>query len=150
MNYSAMSKEYNKVNAYSGATCANPYELIQLLMQGFLDRVASAKGAINTQDHKAKGVFISKAIGIINGLRGSLDMEKGGDLATNLDDLYEYMERQLMVANSENNMGKLDEVAHLMVEIKSGWDGIKQDVMGTQPTPPQGDAAGNPSVSVST
>jgi flagellar protein FliS len=61
---------------------------------------------------------------IIQGLRTSLDAEKGGDIAANLDSLYEYMGRRLLEANMNNDTAILDEVNTLLSEIKLGWDGI--------------------------
>jgi flagellar protein FliS len=61
---------------------------------------------------------------IIQGLRSSLDKDKGGDIAENLDSLYEYMGRRLLEANVNNDIAILDEVYGLLAEIKQGWDGI--------------------------
>lgn len=71
-----------------------------------------------------KGVLIGKAINIIGGLRDVLDKEAGGELATNLERLYEYMTMRLFEASRHNDVSKLDEVAKLLGEVKSGWDGI--------------------------
>ena len=68
--------------------------------------------------------MISKAIGIIGGLREGLDLQQGGELAENLDRLYEYMVSRLLEANSANDADMLDEVAGLLRNVKSGWDAI--------------------------
>ncbi|VAX04640.1 Flagellar biosynthesis protein FliS, partial [hydrothermal vent metagenome] len=69
---------------------------------------------------------IKIAISIISdGLRGSLDMDAGGEIAENLDALYEYMLQRLMAGHAKNDPVALDEVNTLLREIKSGWDGIK-------------------------
>jgi len=57
-------------------------------------------------------------------LRASLDKDKGGDIATNLDALYEYIGRQLLSANLDNNEAILDEVSGLLVDVKMAWDAI--------------------------
>jgi len=56
-----------------------------------------------------------------------LNYETEGGLAENLNNLYDYMSRRLVVANLQNDQGILDEVAGLMMEIKSGWDSIPDD-----------------------
>ena len=61
---------------------------------------------------------------IVAGLRGSLNFEAGGEIATNLDALYEYLERRLLQANLEADAGMLDEAATLLRQVKEGWDGI--------------------------
>ncbi|MNP41441.1 Flagellar protein FliS [compost metagenome] len=95
-----------------------------MLMQGGLERIAQARGAIERQSIAEKGELIGKAISIINGLREPLYHEVGGELSRNLESLYEYMVMRLVEANRENDPAKLDEVAGLLREIKSGWDGI--------------------------
>ena len=65
---------------------------------------------------------------IIDGLKVSLDMEKGGEIATNLESLYDYMQRQLLMANLENKTQNLDEVLSLLNEIRTGWAQIPQDI----------------------
>jgi flagellar protein FliS len=99
-----------------------------MLMEGALDKMAAAKGFIQRKDMGQKSRHISWALSIINGLRGALDLESGGDIARNLDDLYEYMGRRLMTANSSNDPEILDEVASLLTEIKLAWDALPDEV----------------------
>jgi flagellar protein FliS len=84
-----------------------------------------------------KGQSISKAIAIIDeGLRQSLDVEKGGELGQNLDALYEHMIIQLFQANIDNKVEPLDHVSKLLVDLKSAWDTIEQNSRGATTTPP--------------
>ena len=120
------SQAQNAVSQYqktgnSSLAFADPHELILRLINGSLERIAQAKGAIQQNNLKNKGELIGKAIGIINGLSASLDHNQEGDLSENLEALYEYMVVRLLEANIENNTSKLDEVSRLMQEIKSAW-----------------------------
>ncbi|CAM5559591.1 Flagellar protein FliS OS=Stutzerimonas stutzeri OX=316 GN=CXK95_10375 PE=3 SV=1 [Stutzerimonas stutzeri] len=124
MNAMAAMRQYQQVGVKAQVTEADPHRLIQMLMQGGLDRIAQARGAMEREAFAEKGVLIGKAINIIGGLRDVLDKEAGGELATNLERLYEYMTMRLFEASRHNNVSKLDEVAKLLGEIKSGWDGI--------------------------
>ncbi len=144
MSYSTNSTgldQYRKVGAQSEAEFANPHRLIQMLMEGALEKIAKAKGFMEHGNVAEKGRHVSWAISIIDGLRLSLDKEKGGEIAENLDSLYEYMTRRLVQANAENSASYLDEVASLLLEIKSGWDAIPEEVRKgaggekTQPAP---------------
>jgi flagellar protein FliS len=123
-------RQYKQVGVQTGVADASPHRLIQLLMAGALDKIAIAKGNIARGETSEKGRNTSAAIAIVDGLRGSLDMEKGGEIARNLDTLYEYMIRCLMEANFRNETAKLDEVASLMGSLKSAWDAIPEGLRG--------------------
>ena len=97
-----------------------------MLMEGGLQRIAQAKGAMQHGNVALKGERIGKALGIIGGLRDALNAEKGGELALNLDRLYAFMQDRLTQANLKNDVSMLDEVADLLREVKAGWDGIRQ------------------------
>ncbi|NND61471.1 MAG: flagellar export chaperone FliS [Gammaproteobacteria bacterium] len=116
--------EYREVSAQGGVAASDPHQLILLLMNGALDAIAVAKGHMRRGDVPQKGVSISRAISIIDGLRFSLDHEVGGDLVTNLDDLYLYMGQRLLQANIKDEPEWLDEVAALLREIKDAWEQI--------------------------
>lgn len=123
---------YQRVNAQTSITDADPHRLIQLLYNGALERINMAKARMQAKDFEGKGKLISKAIEIIGGLRGFLDFEKGGDLAVRLEGLYDYMERTLFDANLKNDVQKLDEVADLLRSVKDGWDGIREEAISQQ------------------
>lgn len=121
--YSAL-QQYQTVNTQAQAAAADPHRLIQMLMEGGLTRLAQARGAMEREQTALKGELISKAIAIVGGLRQGLDLEKGGEIAVNLDNLYDYMTRRLMEANVQNDPAILEEVASLLREVKEGWDAI--------------------------
>lgn len=123
--------QYGKVAAESEAGYANQHRLVQMLMEGALDKVATAKGCIERNDLAGKSRQISWAMSIVSGLRTSLDMETGGPIAANLDDLYEYMTRRLIDASTQNDTDALTEVGDLMLEIKGAWDAMPDEVRKT-------------------
>lgn len=124
MNYTSAARHYQQVNIQSSVADANPHRLIQMLFEGALQRIAEAKGAIQRNDIALRGEKISKAINIVQGLQGSLSDSEGGELTGNLDQLYDYIVRQLISANRHAQSEKLDECARLLAEIKTAWDGI--------------------------
>lgn len=126
MNAMAALKQYQTVNTQVRVSDASPHRLIQLLMETGLSRLAQAKGAMLYGQSAQKGELISKAIGIIGGLREGLDLEKGGEIAANLDRLYDYMVSRLFDANVSNEPEMLDEVHQLLSQIKAAWDAIGQ------------------------
>lgn len=124
MNASAALRQYNTVNTNVMVSDASPHRLIQMLMEGGLTRIAQARGALERGQLAFKGELITKAICIVGGLRGALDMERGGDVAVNLNRLYDYMGGRLVEANAKDDALILDEVSGLLRTIKSGWDSI--------------------------
>jgi len=115
---------YQSTGAYSGVMYADPHALITQMFDGAMTRIAQARGAIERKDIAAKGELISHAINIIGSLEACLDYEKGGEIAKNLGQLYEYMILSLTRANLQDDRGKLDEVIGLLLEIKSAWTRI--------------------------
>lgn len=122
-------QQYREVGLQSRVESADDHQLIQLLMQNVLAKIVSAKGHMQRGEIAAKGEQMGRAISIVEGLRAALNHEKGGDIAFNLDRLYEYMGRRLLDANASNDPAILDEVYQLMQGIKQGWDeiGIKPE-----------------------
>ncbi len=120
--------QYGKVAAESEVAYASPHRLVQMLMEGALDKVATAKGCIERGDLEGKSHQLTWAMSIVNGLRTSLDMEAGGPIAANLEDLYTYMTRRMIDASVENDADALAEVIDLMLEIKGAWDAMPEDV----------------------
>lgn len=116
-------KQYRQLGIESEITNASPHRLIQLLFEGALARLAAAQGAIARGDLAAKGELLGKAIGIVGGLRSSLDMD-AGDLSERLDRLYEYINLKLLEASVQNDVEKVGEAIQLLKTVKSGWDEI--------------------------
>jgi len=124
--YRNNASKYATIHNESVAEEASPHKLIQMLMSGFLMRVNTAKGAILRQDYQEKSIQISKAAGIVGGLIDGLDLEKGGDIAANLNSLYGYINEKLFQASAENNIEILDEVSSLVREVQSAWNAIPE------------------------
>lgn len=124
MNAMMAMQQYQRVNVQAQVAEASPHRLIQMLMEGGLERMAQAQGAMMREQGSLKGELISKSIAIIGGLREALDPTQGGEIAMNLDRLYEYMIARLIEANKVNDPALVNEVAGLLREVKSGWDAI--------------------------
>lgn len=117
-------KQYNQVSIQTDVESAGPHRLIQMLMEGALEKITKAKGHMERAEIAAKGTNIKWAISIIDGLLMSLNKEAGGEIAENLEILYEYMQCTLVNANAENDIELLEEVSSLLITIKDGWDEI--------------------------
>lgn len=121
-------QQYNQVG-HSGVMYANPHQLVLMLMDGALDRIAAAKGFMGRGDVPGKVEAISRIVGIINGLRAGLNKKAGGEIAQNLDDLYDYMIRRLAESNMHNDVPALNEVASLLGDLRGAWMTIPVDVI---------------------
>ncbi len=117
---------YKDVNVHTGVESASAHKLILMLMDGALEKISTASGHMQRGDLAAKGENLGWAISILGGLRDSLNREAGGELAANLDGLYEYMSRRLVEANRDDDPGALQEVQELLMQIRSGWLGIQR------------------------
>jgi flagellar protein FliS len=141
-----MSKVKYALDAYGNSgieykiDTASPHELICLLFDGAAKAILIAKAAMSDRRIAEKGQSISKAISIVEeGLRVSLDKSAGGELAENLDAIYEYMSRRLLEANLHNDMAILDEVYDLLQQLRSAWEQVAEKAQAD--APPKTEAA---------
>ncbi len=122
------ASHYKQIDCYTGVNEADPHQLVQMLLDGALEKISVAKGLIARNETAKKGEAIGRAISIVSGLRSSLDMSAGGEIAANLDNLYEYIERRLLEANLNNDVAILEEVLSLLREIKTAWESIPREL----------------------
>ena len=115
--------EYNFVSTTSHET-RDPHELVQLLFIGLTDRIAMARAALAKEDRYARAAAVTKAQKILFGLRECLDFENGGELALNLDSLYDYSIRTLTKGHAREDDKIFGEVMDLMISIRDAWKEI--------------------------
>jgi flagellar protein FliS len=116
--------QYRTVGAHGNLAEASPHQVVKVMLDALLSRIAEASGHIERGESQAKGEKIGKALGLIEALTLGLDKERGGELALNLERLYDYASRTLLKAQLESRVDLLKEVSGLLREIKLGWDGI--------------------------
>jgi flagellar protein FliS len=106
-----------------------PYRVITMLLDGALERVDQAIISLDDGDFDEASILVGKTIGIVGGLRESLDTKQGGELANNLDLLYEYILGRLQVIDEFHEpVIILDEVRKLLNEVHLGWVEIESQV----------------------
>lgn len=131
---------YQSISTHGGVAAADPHRLVLMLIDGAMERLAIARGCLERNqrgDVSRKAQALTQCMRIVGELRGSLNLEKGGELAHNLSDLYEYMLRQLLRANAESKVGYVTEVTSLLGEIRSAWIAIGPQVRGLAQSPPK-------------
>lgn len=129
----AAANAYASVGLETGVIAANPHQLIVMLYEGAELSVRMAIRHMNEGDLIKKSAAITKASTIIlEGLRAALDIRQGGKLAMQLDALYDYMAKRLMLAHLKNQTEPLEEVLGLLRELHASW---KQIGVTDQTTP---------------
>lgn len=124
MNTNSAMQAYTNVRHNAAVEGADAHHLIHLLYQGALESIAQAKGAMQQGNIEMRGRKIGKAVNIVVGLRDFLDLQKGGEIAQNLDSLYDYIQRVLWEAHKIPSEDKLDEAAELIGNIASAWSSM--------------------------
>ncbi|MBW8036297.1 MAG: flagellar export chaperone FliS [Planctomycetes bacterium] len=114
------------VEAYQETAVATQTQgkLIVMLYDGAIKFLKLAIKELEAGDHEAKSKYLNKAEDIINELNVVLDMEAGGEVATNLRSLYMFMIRHLHEANEKQDTGKIEEVIKLLEELNQSWKAI--------------------------
>ncbi len=135
MMYSrSKASQYHAVRSHGQVADASPTRLVQIMFEHILSNLAIAEGCMGRirnnlpwNDVVVKCRAMGKALRLIGQLDATLDMEKGGQIAQNLHNLYLYMLGRLTTANATNDAEIVSEVSNLVRKIKSGWDGIVEE-----------------------
>ncbi len=119
---SRAASAYRKVAAETSVQGADPHQLVGLLFAALLQSIATARGAMQRGDIAAKGEALGKAVRIIEeGLKAGLNLREGGEIAANLQQLYDYSVLRLTQGNRHNDTAALEEVARLIEPIAESW-----------------------------
>ncbi len=114
-------KAYGKVEVQSKVNSANNVQLIQMLLDGFIETINKAEVQIQKNDIEGKAKSLIKASNIIMGLQTSLDIENGGEIAKNLNELYTYISRRVFEIDLQNDVKIISEVRDLINSIRDAW-----------------------------
>lgn len=108
---------------YKKAVLANTdnVQIILMLYEGILNNLKIAKRNLESRDILSKGAYISKATLIVTELSNVLDMEKGGEISSNLRNLYNYVLQRLLYANCNNDINALEDAEKVIGTLKDGW-----------------------------
>lgn len=124
-------KSYQRV----GISTADPVKLVVMLYEGAIKFLSQAM-TLMPDDAIAASEKITRGVNIINHLRNTLDMNKGGEVAINLERLYVFMRDELAIANIRKDTEKIQHVINLLSTVLEGWRGICG--MNTNPPPSEG------------
>jgi flagellar protein FliS len=115
---------YRSVGVYGGVEDADGQRLIQLLLDGAVGAIQTAGAHLERSDLPAKARELSRAVNIVDTLRANLDHDSGGEIAANLERLYDYLARRLTLANAGNDAAAMQESVALLSQIRDAWAAI--------------------------
>ena len=117
---------YKRLDIESAVASADRHELVTLLFKALIGALAGAELHHQHENKDQVREYLTKACRVLAGLQGSLDYERGGDIAVNLGQLYGYSIRKLFAANV--NLDKapdsVAEVKSLLEPIVEAWENM--------------------------
>ena len=122
-----MQKGYGRyAEAYkqTAVTTSDPGKLIVMLYDGAIRFLTLATDRLDKRDAFGSNENLIKGKSIVAELMSSLNLEKGGEIAVNLQRLYAYMFNQLVDANVSKDSGRVRHVIELLKELRTGWQSI--------------------------
>ena len=131
---SRAASAYQRVSVETAVSEASPHQLVNLLLEGLLGNIGSARAALKRGDMATKGMQINKAVRIIDeALKPALDLAKGGDIAANLNGLYGYCSLRLTEANLRNDDAALADVIRVVEPLADGWKKMGEQASAALP-----------------
>ena len=119
---------YHSVSVHGGIANADPHRLVQMVMDALAERLSTARGCIERGETARKAKLLHSCVTLVAELRGSLNLAEGGELAQNLNNLYDYMARRLLLANVQNDADVVSEISGLLNEVRGAWIAIGPEV----------------------
>jgi flagellar secretion chaperone FliS len=119
---------YRSVSAHGAVASGDSHALVLMLMDGAIERMSIAQGCIERGEIVRKAKLLHSCVRLVAELRGSLNLKDGGELASNLSNLYDYIVRRLLLANAGNDRSCVAEALSLLGEIRSAWAAIGPSV----------------------
>jgi flagellar protein FliS len=123
--YQTAMDQYEAISLETKVDTASQHELINMLLQGARTHIATAQGNIQRHQLKEKGEHLGRAITIIDGLKACLNHNQGGEIAENLDKLYDYIQQNILKASLHKDAELLAHVNILLANIHQAWQAIE-------------------------
>lgn len=131
MTYGRLMAQYRKMEVET----AGKMDLVIMCYDKAIQSLGQAKALYEEKAYEEKGRSLRRALDIVNELRLALDLDKGGEIARNLDALYEYLTRSLLQGDLRRDLRVFDEGVRILSTLKSAWEQIAQVNEGVSPPP---------------
>lgn len=109
---------------------ASPGELVLMLFSQALKDMKEASSAIDSKDFATCHARLTRAQDIINELKGSLNMESGGEVARQLEVLYDFLYYTLVTANLKKDKSLIERAIKVTAVLKDGWEELLSNLSG--------------------
>lgn len=119
---------YKSTSVDAKAASADIHKLVLMLFDGFMDELSRVEGHIQAKRFDRKAESIDKLVRILGGLEASLDQDNGGEIAANMQQLYQYCGNVLLQASLQNDLNQLVLVRDIMLNLQQGWQGLAERV----------------------
>ncbi len=128
---------YNRSNTYQeiAVQTSSPAKLVVMLYEGGIRFLRQAVAAIQSKDLLAKRQSVDRAMAVIQHLQGTLDIEKGQEVARDLDRLYSYITSRVMDGSAKLDVAPLEEAIKLLTVLLSGWEEVAKKEQETAVPP---------------
>ena len=122
--FGAARARYQSVDMSSRIEGASPHRLVAILFDELLKALDAMAAAVRRGDVVQRGARQARALSILHGLEGSLDFEKGGDIADGLNAIYQEARRLTLAGGRGNDAEQILQAREMLHEIASAWDAI--------------------------
>lgn len=120
----AARAQYQNVDFQSRVEGASPHRLVGILFEELIKSIDAMAAACRRGDYVQRGVRQSRALNILHGLEGSLDFDKGGEIAVDLAAIYRETRRLTLESGRDNDPAHLVRAREMLAEIATAWDQI--------------------------
>jgi len=121
-NYQHQVSQYKRQEIQT----ASPGKLIVMLYDGAIKSVEQATEACHQGNYEQKEKALSKAQDIVLELLGALDIERGGDIARNLQGLYIYIIKRINAGHLTKDLQALEEARRILTDLREAWEEIRR------------------------
>lgn len=101
-----------------------PLELVVMMYDGALKFLQQARAAIERGDIAGRRDASTRALTIVSELQSTLDLQRGGDIARQLDELYAYVNSRILQAAADNTAAPLDDASRVLQTLRESWVAI--------------------------
>ena len=115
---------HNRPNIYQeiAVQTSSPTKLVVMLYEGAIRFLRQSVTAISSKDLDQKRQSVDRAVAVIQHLQGTLDMDRGGAVAAELDKLYTYINSKIVDGSSKLQTAPIEEAIKLLTVLLAGWE----------------------------